>query len=1699
MPFIVVFTQHKEMYKSGEIIGEIVRHLPGGEVEVNYGGTLLTLLETDNEFLYIKLYHASRIKPFKMEQPGNSFLATEGNGIYASVDKGRHAASFGGNQVELIIKRPAKLITADRQYFNDAFLNGDSESLEILQQPISRADSTWLQINKQAIAETGYLNKGTESTEDDLANLNAVLTRILIENGYDAVFVHPTSDIEGGDFYVILDTSLVVNHPAIQLKAGGGLNLLAPNGKPSNLTPEQYRLVRTPEFKAWFGDWEVYKPGKKASCVRDENGEPLVVWHGAGDIFHVFDKKHLGKYQGNSPQNKFGFYFSDNYKVAKSFSDHARKNDWDEGSYKSKEQYVRPYFLSIRNAQFKDCTNLGYNSVKLVINDLVERISPNRDGFILTRYADSMHADPMTSNQYVPRNETQIKLADGTNTTFDASNPDIRFVQGGAIPERYRSMGFEKIGEKKQSTAPEKKWMVLAKKGDLYKIVHGGQKGMQDFSQHHNEERRKKFWQRMGGENSPKAKDPFSPLYWHKKFKTWEHGGVLDDHTIKVAWPDSENSEVLESRMFTDLDKAKKFAEEKTGSNYFIMELTSQHKDNYKWKLLPYGMHLKYKAAVFLNKFMPPFFSDGGIMQSNDSLLAPNGKPTNLTPEQYRLVRTAAFKAWFGDWEHSPATASKMIDDNGEPLVCYHGTPNSFNVFRKDVGHMHDAGFYGSGFYFTFNKEKKWMRLARGEASYYGNGVMDCFLKTIKPFDISSLSVYKGKQINAIGAEALAFLYNIAITFPDIAESIFLDKKTYKPEENEYDITKVPISVLPGLIKKYAELLKTFDSKGQQDEPTKWGYVKSEIVSYVDKDGETHSWESTDNLGPYNLSIDTATGKQHPTDVELELYFVEEALERYEGIEASYYPEGYMTRNPQITEAIMKNHDAILQSEYGDEVAVFESTQIKLADGSNTTFDASNPDIRFEAGGEMNELSESSKWFIKVMSARKLARMILHKSNPKFKEQMAGIQDAIDKGYLYVKTYHHNEDNVFVRPTSKLISLYFPEKTSVGFSDGGKMKYDRSGNLIGEGGWNVEHSVFDFNDYPQVTSSISKSENTESVYVTYTNRNTNQSVTLRFSNHENNAVKFGDQLNGDTATKAEVLYHLGLAKRTFIPKTYLWIDKQAIAKKNISKYEVCDKTIQEMYAMGEDADIAEYKGKLAKDSNYLILGDKVEKHEEQTKDILGQTVTRGRYIYDIDDVLAKGGTAGGKTITVKVPISSSLAWNAGMEALGDLSKLSEEDFIKTWKYVMATNYMWRSNIDVSDYVHTRHHHILHQAGAQHNVDAVNAEFKSRELDKKYSLFIERKTTDALPKPQKQTAIKSFEEIMLLPDLDSQRSALTKYILENPSVKIPVAFSGGKDSIAMVLHLLELGVPKSQMELWHHDVDGHGEELFDWHVTPEYCQAFADAIGIKLLFSYRAGGIVKRLLRNNEPRGDVYYQTPDYQWHMTPSDHNALNTGGRWPSKGNDMNARWCSSEVKIDVASQILSNDPRLQGTRDKPMEILLCTGERHLESDKRATYAELQIYKKGSFTANRKVLSWRPIIEYSEEMVWELLKKWKIQPHPCYYLGWGRCSCQLCIFNEAPYWAASYEISPEKIIRIRQLEIITARYPKNEGREHTLYDKMDIFEKSTMAKPVINLDTEEARFWIKQATEQFTLPIFVQGEWKLPSGAFKKENCGAS
>lgn len=70
----------------------------------------------------------------------------------------------------------------------------------------------------------------------------------------------------------------------------------------------------------------------------------------------------------------------------------------------------------------------------------------------------------------------------------------------------------------------------------------------------------------------------------------------------------------------------------------------------------------------------------------NGNLLAPNGKKSNLTERQYAQVRTKAFKKWFGDWENNLKESSKVVDENGEPLVVYHATNKIFNTYKERDG-----------------------------------------------------------------------------------------------------------------------------------------------------------------------------------------------------------------------------------------------------------------------------------------------------------------------------------------------------------------------------------------------------------------------------------------------------------------------------------------------------------------------------------------------------------------------------------------------------------------------------------------------------------------------------------------------------------------------------------------------------------------------------------------------------------------------------------------------------------------------------------------------------------------------------------------------------------------------------------------------------------------------------------------------------
>lgn len=313
---------------------------------------------------------------------------------------------------------------------------------------------------------------------------------------------------------------------------------------------------------------------------------------------------------------------------------------------------------------------------------------------------------------------------------------------------------------------------------------------------------------------------------------------------------------------------------------------------------------------------------------------------------------------------------------------------------------------------------------------------------------------------------------------------------------------------------------------------------------------------------------------------------------------------------------------------------------------------------------------------------------------------------------------------------------------------------------------------------------------------------------------------------------------------------------------------------------------------------------------------------------------------------------------------------------------------------------------------------------------------------------------------------------------DPTYKFLVCFSGGKDSIAMFLGLLNLGVDKSRIVLHHHEVDGGGENFFDWKATTSYCKKFAESFGVDILFSYREGGIAREIYRENEGLQSVYYQKDVDGDFIELKSRKGSSTRRKFPAVSGSLCSRWCSSVAKIDVLSRVITNNDEYNEGN-----FIVCTGERAEESTKRASYVELEKYR--AYSQKRNIWQWRPILDWKEGEVWSIIEAYGVQVHPVYELGWGRCSCQTCIFSSANTWAAIAELSPEKIDKIEAIE---------KDIDFTLYSKTTIREK--VEKGTSFLSAELVDTWASEALETFTKPIFVEN-WTLPAGAFATESAG--
>lgn len=312
-------------------------------------------------------------------------------------------------------------------------------------------------------------------------------------------------------------------------------------------------------------------------------------------------------------------------------------------------------------------------------------------------------------------------------------------------------------------------------------------------------------------------------------------------------------------------------------------------------------------------------------------------------------------------------------------------------------------------------------------------------------------------------------------------------------------------------------------------------------------------------------------------------------------------------------------------------------------------------------------------------------------------------------------------------------------------------------------------------------------------------------------------------------------------------------------------------------------------------------------------------------------------------------------------------------------------------------------------------------------------------------------------------------------------KYLVMFSGGKDSLACVLHLLDCGINPEKIELWHHDVDGReGSKLMDWPVTRSYCAKVASVLSLPIYYSWKVGGFEREMNRENAKTAPIKFETPEGVKQVGGT-RGKNSTRLKFPQVSADLKVRWCSAYLKIDVGAAAIRNQDRFNDSK-----TLVVTGERAEESAARAKYKEFEPHRSDNRhgRTGRHVDHWRPIKNWSETQVWAIIEKYGINPHPAYHLGFGRVSCAGCIFGNANQFRSLWEINPEQVEKISEYE---EKFGLTIKRKKSIIDLVANGTPYEMAPQHVSIALSDA----------YTGDI-IPDKWTLPKGAFG-ESCGPS
>lgn len=256
----------------------------------------------------------------------------------------------------------------------------------------------------------------------------------------------------------------------------------------TELTFKQWQQVRSPEFKAWFGDWE-NQAWKASKVVNERTGEPLVVYHGTKNDFNVFEEM---------PGSDGGFHFGTK----------------EQASMRVGKGELKAVFLNIRNLERVSdlryttpaTSNWKANIKKAKRNDFDGIVYLNRSeglSYDTIDYANEKGINldaiseqkfkkiaPEAQDSYIVFNPNQIKSATDNTGAFSKENDDIRFSrkENSDLDQRYIELA-ERYRDGDLTVEPELRNMVSQQAKEKgfgkpdYRMDHSAPNGSDEISQ----------------------------------------------------------------------------------------------------------------------------------------------------------------------------------------------------------------------------------------------------------------------------------------------------------------------------------------------------------------------------------------------------------------------------------------------------------------------------------------------------------------------------------------------------------------------------------------------------------------------------------------------------------------------------------------------------------------------------------------------------------------------------------------------------------------------------------------------------------------------------------------------------------------------------------------------------------------------------------------------------------------------------------------------------------------------------------------------------------------------------------------------------------------------------------------------------------------------------------------------------------------